>query len=201
MAAGRELFAERGLAGTTVRDLAHSSGIALGTVFNYFPGGKDDLAVAIVEDATEDARAAFLARRRPDTTCTEELFAHVAAEFRALEPCRRFVADVANHLARSGAGYPEGAPRPADVRGLRDAHLATVWQILADHNRLRALSPVVEQLYWTLYLGVLSSWSRDESRGQSETLALLDEALHFFVLSLDEPRAAREEARDVTDHR
>ena len=36
-------------------------------------------------------------------------------------------------------------------------------------------------LYWTLYLGVLAFWSRDESPNQEETLVILDQSLRLFV--------------------
>jgi hypothetical protein len=39
-------------------------------------------------------------------------------------------------------------------------------------------------LAWTLYIGVLSFWVRDNSPNQEDTLALLDRSLGMFVASL-----------------
>jgi hypothetical protein len=37
------------------------------------------------------------------------------------------------------------------------------------------------QMYWTLYLGVLSFWIHDKSPKQEDTLALLDQSTAMFV--------------------
>ncbi len=39
-------------------------------------------------------------------------------------------------------------------------------------------------MYWTLYLGVLAYWARDESANQTDTLALLDRSTRLFAASL-----------------
>ena len=44
--------------------------------------------------------------------------------------------------------------------------------------------PVLEQLYFTLYLGVVAQWSRDPSPHQEDTLALLDQSLILFCSTL-----------------
>ena len=113
------------------------------------------------------------------------------AAWRALEPFRRFTAEVAASTA--------GPERRGFL--VREAHVATVSQILADHGRLAGFSSVAEQLYWTLYVGVLTFWSHDESPGQSETLALLDEALLLFARSLDDPHPEHREESHATDDR
>ena len=41
-------------------------------------------------------------------------------------------------------------------------------------------------LYWTLYLGVLDFWTRDETEHQQATLALLDRSMALFVRGLRE---------------
>ena len=43
-----------------------------------------------------------------------------------------------------------------------------------------ARRPVLH-LYWTLYLGVLAFWSRDESENQEDTLLVLDRSMHLFA--------------------
>lgn len=53
-AAARELFAERGWAATTVRDIARTAGVSEPTIYNTF-GGKDGLALSLVEAIETDA--------------------------------------------------------------------------------------------------------------------------------------------------
>src|SRR6478735_479997 len=85
--AAQEQFAERGFEATTTRDIAAAAGIAVGTLFNYFPTKE-----AIVESLVSDAYAAVAANfaETPDRTepssLEEELFAHVAAILRKLGP-------------------------------------------------------------------------------------------------------------------
>jgi hypothetical protein len=43
---------------------------------------------------------------------------------------------------------------------------------------------VTVQLYWTLYLGVFAYRAADDSPGQEDTLALLDQSLKLFAASL-----------------
>jgi hypothetical protein len=66
-----------------------------------------------------------------------------------------------------------------DVEGIRMSHLQQVQEILANHD-LPEISAVAMQLYWTLYLGILSYWIRDRSPKQEDSLALLDQSVSMF---------------------
>jgi hypothetical protein len=62
--------------------------------------------------------------------------------------------------------------------------LELVDAIISRHGYPRPRSAVTVQLYWTLYLGVFAFWADDDSPGQEDTLALLDQSLQLFVASL-----------------
>ena len=47
-------------------------------------------------------------------------------------------------------------------------------ELARQHELDAALTPVALQMYWTLYLGVLSFWTNDKSPKQEDTLALED---------------------------
>ena len=64
---------------------------------------------------------------------------------------------------------------------LRTDHLETVVELARQHHLEAALTPVALQMYWALYLGVLSFWTNDKSPKQEDTLALLDQSLAMFV--------------------
>jgi AcrR family transcriptional regulator len=53
LAAAREVFAERGLAGATLDDVAGAAGLTKGAVYSNF-AGKDDLILALMEDRVAD---------------------------------------------------------------------------------------------------------------------------------------------------
>jgi AcrR family transcriptional regulator len=64
--AARRVFAERGFRGTTIADIAEAAGIALGTVYLYFPS-KDDLFAALNQRFTELITSAITANVRGDS--------------------------------------------------------------------------------------------------------------------------------------
>jgi hypothetical protein len=64
--------------------------------------------------------------------------------------------------------------------------LEAVAALAAKHGCGAALSPTALQLYWTLYIGVLTFWATDESSKQEDTLALIDDSLNMYVAWLRE---------------
>lgn len=180
--AGRALFSKEGLEGTTTRALATRARIATGTLFNYFPT-KEALAAAIVTEDLEQAGEEFESRSCVGDGLEETLFAQVAVQLRHLAPHRRWLADVletgTSLLRLDGGG--EGT-------ALRVRQLERVQQLLTESQSSRdaAERAITLHLYWSLYLGVLDFWSRDDSHNQEATLALLDRSMNLFCKSLDE---------------
>ena len=80
---------------------------------------------------------------------------------------------------------------------LRRRHLEAIGAILAtaspttedwtarDSTTGAATDALTLQLYWTLYVGVLSHWSEDTSPKQEDTLALLDASINMFTTWLE----------------
>ena len=182
LASGKSLFRSKGFAQTTTRDLSRTAGIAVGTLFNYFPN-KESLGMSILAEALEQGRSRFLEDDRSIPSLEEALFAHIASELRAMRPYRTFVGPVLE-TAMSPFG-----PSQADGEGeaARQDHLATVAEMIINRRGLDAATSVTLHLYWSLYLGVLAFWSRDESPNQEDTLAMLDQATRLFVASLSGP--------------
>ena len=57
LAAARKVFAEKGFAGATARDIVRETDLASGTFYNYFDD-KDDAFRAVLDEFTQQARAA-----------------------------------------------------------------------------------------------------------------------------------------------
>jgi AcrR family transcriptional regulator len=180
LASAAELFLERGFEAATTREVAARSGVAVGTLFNYFPT-KEALAHALLARASAKAAEELAAAPREGVELAETLFAHVAAELRRFAPYRRWIGE-----ALRAAGGPLREGRGEDDP-LRVAHLERVerWLSAAGDTSERAITL---HLYWSLYLGVLHFWSRDESEHQAATLALLDRSMRLFCGSLGLPR-------------
>lgn len=179
LAAARRLFVEQGYAATSTRDLAAASGVAAGTLFNYFPT-KEALAMTVLGEALESGLEGFLTRRRGDEGLSEDLFALVAAGLRELEPFRGFVGEV---FETAMSPFARGSVS-SEGEQVRLQHLESVATVLAQHGRKEPPTIVAMHLYWTLYLGVIAFWSKDESPKQEDTLAILDQSMELFVDSI-----------------
>jgi AcrR family transcriptional regulator len=188
----RKLFADKGFHATSTRDLASAAAVAAGTVFNYFPT-KEDLAMTLMAEALDEAAAEFSQRRRGEESLAEDLFAHVACGLRALRPFRAYAGEVFE-TALSPFGVSPAARVGDDVRS---AHLETVGAIIARHGGSEEgggelVSALQLQLYWSLYLAVLASWTRDESPHQEDSLVMLDHSMRLFADAVEAAAPARD---------
>ena len=177
--AATSLFVSDGWQNATTRGIALAAGIATGTLFNYFPT-KEAIAAALMTEALERAGEEFRAGRNEENSLEGDLFSFIWSGLRSLREFRKFLAPasetVFSPLARQS---PES---PGDA--IRIDHLELVGGIVASHGFPASLPAVTVQLYWTLYLGVFAYWAADDSPGQEDTLALLDQSLKLFVASL-----------------
>jgi len=177
----RELFARKGFDGVSTRDLARAAGIASGTLFNYF-ATKEAIAMTLVAEALTEGEADYRKKARDPVSLEEDLFSFVAAQVRHLKPHRGYLEPVLER-ALSPLALASAAPEGED---LRVRHLEAVSGILHKHGRAD-LPPATMHLYWALFTGILAFWSRDDSRHQEDTLAVLDQALKMFVPALPAP--------------
>ena len=83
LAAARNLFDRKGYAGTAMEDIARRAGLAVGTLYNYFPS-KDDLLIAIMRRDSD--RVVALGQRilaDPPTSPAESVLAMATPLWRA----------------------------------------------------------------------------------------------------------------------
>jgi AcrR family transcriptional regulator len=173
------LFIGEGWHNTTTRGIAAGAGIANGTLFNYFPT-KEAIAAALFSEAMQSVGDEF-SGTNGDASLEAALFTLIWTDLLNLRGYRKFLAPaietIFSPLARSSPGSPGDA--------LRIGHLERVDAILAAHGIPAPRPAISVQLYWTLYLGVLSFWAADESPGQEDTLALLDQSLRLYAATLN----------------
>ncbi len=175
--ASLERFKSDGYDETTTKDIARQSGIASGTLFNYFPT-KEAIVMTLVAESLERAQHDF-EKNRPteDSSLAENLFAYIAAGLRRMKPHRKFI-----HPALESALSPLArVDSNEEAESIRLQHLETVAQIAIDNGAIDPPSTLALHLYWTLYTGVLAFWANDSSPKQEDTLALLDQSLRMFV--------------------
>jgi AcrR family transcriptional regulator len=167
------LFAAEGWQNTTTRGIAVAAGIATGTLFNYFPT-KEAIAAELMTEALANAG------RSQDDSLEAELFSLIWGGLRGLREYRKFLGPAAETLFSPLARQTAGSPGDS----IRVDQLEVMQSIVTAHGFPASLPAVTVQLYWTLYLGVFAYWAADESPGQEDTLALLDQSLKLFVASL-----------------
>ena len=173
------LFLEQGFEKTTTRDISRACGMAKGTLFNYF-SSKETLAMTLVAEAMEEGRESYLMRRDGGETITEDLFLFVASELRALRPYRTYIGPV---LESGMSVFAKEAVCPVGESARRN-HFKTLAEILGNHDYQLVKESVTLTLYWSLYLGILAHWSKDDSQNQEETLALVDYSMKLFTLTV-----------------
>lgn len=171
-----ELFIAKGFEDCTTRDIALASGLAAGTLFNYFPS-KETLAMSMVAEAFRLGDGDFQRRRSGKEDLAEELFLFVASGLRRLRPLRPFIGPV---LERSLSPFPrKNVCQEGEASRLE--HLAAVQGIIAGHGFAEAPDYVAMTMYWSLYLGILAFWSNDPSPNQEDTQSLIDYSIRTFV--------------------
>jgi AcrR family transcriptional regulator len=191
LGAARDRFAAAGFEAATTREIAAAAGIAVGTLFNYFPS-KEAIVMAMVAEALGEARCRFEASPRGESL-EEDLFALIAAELRGLRPHRGYLRPVLE-TALSPLARAEASP---DGEAIRIGHLEAVGRLVAARALAESVSPVAWNLYWTLYTGVLAFWASDASPHQEDTLAVLDHYLRAFVASLQPLERPNQEGHDA----
>lgn len=179
-AAATRLFARKGVAATSTRDLAAAAKIAVGTLFNYYDS-KEALALSLVAEAIDAARTP---NDRPrGRSADEDLFALIATVLRTLAPMRPHLIEI---LEAGLSPFASGSLLPEAAR-IRATHLEDVVAVFEAHGLGATLHSANLHLYWALFLAVLSFWATDGSPSQEDTRALIDQTVRMFVGSLRAP--------------
>lgn len=178
------LFKERGMEATTTRAIAKRAGIAEGTLFNYFKT-KEDLALYFFHKETDDLIEWFYRnaqlRKAP---LAEKLFGIIHRQLEYIEPYEDFIGAV---FWRSLQPASRLSPLSFESQELRVKYLRFIRDILAEAEESEEI-PHVGSLgaygVGLFYLGIVTYWLQDNSRGKQKTLALLDRALSFGTRAL-----------------
>jgi len=177
--AALELFKEKGLEGTTTKAISKKSGIAEGTLFNYFKT-KEDLALYFFQKETEDLIQWFQANARlQKAPLPEKLFGIIHRQLEYIEPYEEFIGAV---FCRSLQPTSSLSPLSFESQELRLKYLRFIREILAEaeeREEIPHLGDLGAYAVGLFYLGIVTHWLHDGSRGKQKTLALLDRALNF----------------------
>jgi AcrR family transcriptional regulator len=175
--AALELFKEKGLEGTTTKEISKKAGIAEGTLFNYFKT-KEDLALYFFQNETEGLIKWFRGEARlQKAPLPEKLFAIIHRQLEYIEPYEDFIGAV---FYRSLQPTSSLSPLSFDSQELRLKYLRFIREVLAEAEKrgeIPHLGDLGAYAVGLFYIGIVTHWLHDRSRGKQRTLALLDRAL------------------------
>jgi AcrR family transcriptional regulator len=175
--AALELFKENGLEGTTTKEISKKAGIAEGTLFNYFKT-KEDLALYFFQNETESLIKWFRGEARlQKAPLPEKLFAIIHRQLEYIEPYEDFIGAV---FYRSLQPTSSLSPLSFDSQELRLKYLRFIREILTEaeeRGEIPHLGDLGAYAVGLFYIGMVTHWLHDRSRGKQRTLALLDRAL------------------------
>ena len=158
-----QLLRQRGFAATGLADIIETSGAPKGSLYHYFPGGKDDIAVEALRYAGEKVRATLteLAGEQPSAAAVMRRYGAMVAGWLA-DSKFRDGCPIATTLLETAAGVCEGAIAAAPAgaggfgydpvfllpeRGLTMAQLAPEEKHRISHRgrALRLIAPAVRE--------------------------------------------------------
>lgn len=169
--AGTKLFAERGFAASSMRELAERAGAALSASYYHFPG-KQDVLIAIMDEAMENLEQGALAvlerGLEPLPRLSELVRAHVRAHLE--EPERTRVAD-----GELRAMQPAARERTVEARDRYEAYFRrTLEEGIEDGSFEAGLDvPVVAMAIITTATSTVDWWKPHGRLSIEETAVII----------------------------
>jgi AcrR family transcriptional regulator len=177
LAAALASFQEHGLEGTTTREISRRAGIAEGTLFNYFKT-KEDLALYFFQKETSDLVEWFHSQAQlKKAPLPEKLFAIIHRQLEYIAPYEDFIGAVFWRALQPTSAL---SPLSFEFQELRLKYLQFIRQVLRDaeaKGEIPRLGDLGSYAFGLFYMGIVTYWLHDVSRGKQQTLALLDRAL------------------------
>ena len=164
-----ELFARKGYAETTMRDIAAEADCSLGLAYRYF-ARKEEMVLGLYERLASELEEE-VAALPPGPLAKRFVFA-VEADLRRIAPHRETMG------ALFSAGLAPNSPVAVlgqGVAGIRDR----VWRIFllvvtgASDGPRRVQAEQIATLFYSAHLLVILFWLQDRSKGQEKTQELL----------------------------
>ena len=176
LAATNELFRRQGFNGTSMSEITKASGAPTGSLYHFFPGGKDDLATAVLTESGASYRALFelIAADAPDAAAAVADFFEGAAvvleETDYIDPCP------IGTVAREVASTNDGLRRAADAVFRSWVDAATD---LFEHEGLAAADAV--EMATTVIAALEGGFILARTRRDGELLRVIGRRIHTLV--------------------
>jgi TetR/AcrR family transcriptional repressor of nem operon len=124
LAAGQALFGAKGIAATSLEDIAHLAGVSKGLFYLYFHS-KEDLVLALQEQFSHQVAARMCAAADSQADWTAKLDACAQASFECYRDLHDLHEVVFHHAAQAGhPAHPAHAPPTRVIQDLLEAGTA-----------------------------------------------------------------------------
>jgi AcrR family transcriptional regulator len=178
--AALHLFRTKGVEPTTAKEISTRAQIAEGTFFNYFPT-KDDLALYFFQKGTDDLIVWFRANAALQSApLREKLFAIIYRQLEQISPYEEFIGSV---FFRSLQPRSKLHPLGLESQEHRLKYVRFINEVLHEASKRNEI-PVVGDLgayaFGLFYIGIVTFWLHDTSRGKQKTIAFLDRSLEVI---------------------
>lgn len=174
-----DLFIERGFAQTTMREIAHSAGLALGAAYYYFSSKEAIVMEFYVESQEEVAQKVREAcKDLPDLK--GRLHMTLKTQFDYFKPYRKFFGVLSRIAAEPS--HPL-SPFSKETESIREKSIQVFKEVL-DQSKIKIpsdLLPHLPRLLWLYHMGIIFFWLHDELPGQIKTEVLLEQSLEIFI--------------------
>ncbi|HZR21338.1 MAG TPA: TetR/AcrR family transcriptional regulator [Verrucomicrobiae bacterium] len=182
------LFKQKGLEGTTTRQISQKAGIAEGTLFNYFKT-KEDLALYFFQKETDDLIEWFHSQKHLQrASLPERLFAIIHRQLEYIEPYQDFIGAV---FFRALQPTSTLSPLRFESQEHRLKYLRFIRSVLAraeEQGEIPKIGDLGAYAFGLYYIGIVTYWLQDLSRGKQKTLALVDRSLSVVTKLLKKGR-------------
>lgn len=173
-----DLFRVRGLEATTMREIASTSGVALGGAYYYFASKE-----AIIQAYYDGVQAEHERRVREGLAAGKlelkaRLLLALNTKLDIVEGDRRLLAALFRFSAEPE--HPLSPLSPA-TRAVREQSVAILAQAIGDERLPDDIRNVLPMALWALQMGILLYFIYDQSEGQQRTRRLVEGAVTLLV--------------------
>jgi AcrR family transcriptional regulator len=165
------LFQKRGVAGTTMRDIARAAGMSLGAAYYYFPS-KEALVFAFYEQNQADMEAVEVTG-----TLRERLGTLFHGKLESIRDQRAMLAAIVQRLVDPGDPLSAFS---AQSRAVRERAVAILVRAL-DGGVAPEVVPLAAMGLWLFQLASMLVYVNDTSPGEARTHGLVDDGLDLIV--------------------
>lgn len=173
------LFREDGYDATTMRAVAASAGVSVGSAYYYFES-KEHLIQAYYDEIGKAHRALALPRLATSRSLADRLRVALLTHLEVSEPYHAFAGGFFKVAADPGSPLSPFSPQTAPARDAAIGFFGTV----VDGSSTRvpaALRAELPRLLWLLHMGVVLYWVHDRSPGAEKSRQLVDRLVPLVV--------------------